>query len=62
MRGKIFRGKIRIDFSEHFFVVRNYNFKAISIKQIEPNFVRMKVSEFKTFFQSVLRISAAKNF
>ena len=62
MRGKIFRSKMRMYFSMQFYVVRNYNFKTISIKEMEPSFVRMKVPRLKKDFQSVLPISAAKNF
>ena len=43
MRGKIFRGKIRMYLQ--LYVVRNYNFKLISVKEMEPNFVRMTVPE-----------------
>ena len=43
------------------FVVRNYNFKTISDKEMKPNFLRMKVPELKEYLQSVLRISFAKN-
>ena len=60
IRSKIFRSKIRMYFSVQFYVVCNYNFKTISIKEMEPNFVRMKVPRLKKDFQSVLPISAAK--
>ena len=32
MRGKIFRGKIRMYFSAQLYVVRNYKFKTVSVK------------------------------
>ena len=54
-RGKIFRVKIRMYLQ--LYVVRNYNFKPISVKEMEPNFVRMKVAELKKYLKSVLRIS-----
>ena len=47
MRSKIFHG---------FMLFTNTIFKTISVKEMEPNFVRMKVPE------SVLRISVVKNF
>ena len=43
----------------------NTIFKTISVKEMEPNFVRMKVPELKNNLQvgeSVLRISIVKNF
>ena len=33
------------------YVVRNYDFKTISDKELETNFVRMKVSELKKYLQ-----------
>ena len=42
------------------YVVRNYDFKTISDKELETNFVRMKVSELKKYLQSVLQKSVAK--
>ena len=44
------------------YVVRTYDFKTISVKQMEPNFVRMKVPELKKYLQSVLQICIAKTF
>ena len=61
MQGKIFRGKTRMYLQ--LYVVRNYNFKLISVKEMEPNFVRMTVPEWpemKKYLQSVSRISVAK--
>ena len=43
------------------YVVLNYNFKTISVKEMDPNFVGMKVPELKKYLQSVLRISVAEN-
>ena len=65
MLGKIFHGKIRMYFSVQRYVDRDYDFKKISVKEMEPNFVRMKVPESKKYLQcgeSVLAISVAKNF
>ena len=61
MRGKIFRGKIRMYLQ--LYVVRNYNSETISVKEMEPNFVKMIVPEWpeKKYLQSVSRISVAKN-
>ena len=42
------------------YVVLNYNFKTISVEEMEPNFVRMKVPEFKKYLKSVSRISASR--
>ena len=45
------------------YVVRNYNSETISVKEMEPNFVRMIVPEWpelKKYLQSVSRISVAK--
>ena len=51
MRGKIFRGKIRMYFSVQLYVDRDYDFKKISVKEVESNFVRMKVPESKKYLQ-----------
>ena len=45
MRGKIFLGKIPMYLQ--LYVVYKYDFKTISVKEMEPNFVRMKVPELK---------------
>ena len=49
MRGKIFRGKIRMHFL--LYVVYNYDFKTILVQEMEPNFVRMKVPALKNNLQ-----------
>ena len=65
MRGKFFHGKIRMYLSVQRYVDRDYDFKKISVKEMEPNFLRMKVPKSKKYLQcgeSVLPISVAKNF
>ena len=49
MRGKIFRGKIRMYFE--LYVVRNYHLKNNPSKEMEPNFVRRKFPELKNNLQ-----------
>ena len=63
MRGKSFAAIYECSCS--FMLFTNTIFKTISVKEMEPNFVRMKVPELKNNLQvgeSVLRISVVKNF
>ena len=60
MRGKIFYLAEKYECSVQLYIVCNYDFKTISVKKMEPNFVRMKVSDLKKYLQSVLRISVTK--
>ena len=62
MRGKIFILAEKYECSVQLYVVCNCDFRTISVKDMEPNFVRMKVSEKKKYLQSVSRISVAKTF
>ena len=50
MQGKILLGKIRMYFSVQLYVDRDYAClkKKISVKEMEPNFVRTKVPESKS--------------
>ena len=43
-------------------VVRSYDFITILVREMEPNFVRMKVPELKKYLRSVLQISVPKTF
>ena len=47
-QGKISHGKIQMYLQLY---VRNYNFKTIPVKEMEPNFIRMKVPELKKYLQ-----------
>ena len=49
MQGQIFRSKIRMYLQ--LYVVRNYDFKTISFKEMETNFVRIKVPEVKKYLR-----------
>ena len=54
MRGKIFYLAEKYECSVQLYIVCNYDFKTISVKEMEPNLVRMKVPELKKYLQSAL--------